>query len=340
MISQISGVIIFILMIGVPTFAQGTIDEYGNYHPTEDAIARNKRIGELLQYPTVISLRLLSQRRDGLKEEPSTTPSPYSAGQGIHFELFLTQNASENIVVPTSAWPYREYRPELIRDGDMVPYTEAAKAEVEKSEKEAPSGLMGITTLIPGREILWSYVRLEDWYKSPLKIGHYQLIVRKRFTRNGDWVESNPVTFDVIVPLTNRAQREAAELVAVGDRLVKSFEANWPKLKHEVGTPIEGSGDVALHNWRSEEMGIGVTIVRYPSEEKAGQSIKEFAHDMRSVNAVPEDAEEAYSTTGHRNSVVIRKANFLFYVAVVCKNSADESATIKEVRKLAVKATK
>lgn len=191
-------VVFLVPLLSVFASAQGTIDEYGNYHPTEDAIAKNKRIGELLQYPTVISLRLLSQKRDGLKEEPSTTPSPYSAGQRIHFELFLTQNTSEDIVVPTSAWPYREYRPELIRDGDVVPYTEGAKAEVEKSEKEAPSGLMGITTLIPGREILWSYVRLEDWYESPLKLGHYQLIVRKRFARHGEWTESNPVTFDVI----------------------------------------------------------------------------------------------------------------------------------------------
>jgi hypothetical protein len=31
----------------------------------------------------------------------------------------------------------------------------------------------------------------------PLRPGHYQLSVRKRFTGDGDWVQSNPVTFDV-----------------------------------------------------------------------------------------------------------------------------------------------
>lgn len=201
MLRQSVLLIILVLTVGGSSFAQGTIDKYGNYHPSEAELAKNKRIAELLQHPTAISVRLVSQRRDGLKEEPSTTPSPYTVGQRIHFELFLTQNSSEDIVLPSSAWPYREYRPHLIRDGDIVPYTKAAQDEVEKSEKEALSGSAGLSTIRPGREILSNYVHLEDWYESPLKPGHYQLIVRKRFTRNGDWIESNPVTFDVIAPL-------------------------------------------------------------------------------------------------------------------------------------------
>jgi hypothetical protein len=198
MLRQSALIIILVLMIGGSSFAQGTIDKHGNYHPSEDELAKNKRIGQLLQHPTAISLRLVSQRRDGLKEEPSTTPSPYTVGQRIHFELFLTQNSSEDIVLPSSAWPYREYRPELLRDGDLVPYTKDAQQQVEKSDKEPASGSMGMSTLKPAREYLSNYVHLEDWYDSPLKPGHYQLIVRKRFVLNGDWVESNPVTFDVI----------------------------------------------------------------------------------------------------------------------------------------------
>jgi hypothetical protein len=198
MLRQSVLLIILVLTVGGSSFAQGTIDKYRNYHPSEAELAKNKRIAELLQHPTAISLRLVSQRRDGLKEEPSTTPSPYMVDQRIHFELFLTQNSSEEIVLPSSAWPYGEYSPQLIRDGDIVPYTKAAKDEVEKSEKEAPSGSAGLSTIRPGREILSNYVHLEDWYESPLKPGHYQLIVRKRFTKNGDWIESNPVTFEVI----------------------------------------------------------------------------------------------------------------------------------------------
>ena len=132
------------------------------------------------------------------KEGPSTTPSPYTVDQWIHFELFLTQNSAEEIMLQSSGWPYHEYHPELIRDGDLVPYTKDAEQQVDKSEKEHFSGSMGVSTLSPAHEYLSNYVHIEDWYESPLKPGHYQLIVRKRFVWNGDWSESNPVTFDVV----------------------------------------------------------------------------------------------------------------------------------------------
>src|SRR5256885_10975651 len=108
MFSQISRVIIFILMIGVSAFAQGTIDKYGNFHPTEEQLAKNKRMGELLRNPTFITLRLASFRRYHPPEEPSTTPTPYSVDEWIHFELFLTQNSAEEIVIKSSWWPYGE----------------------------------------------------------------------------------------------------------------------------------------------------------------------------------------------------------------------------------------
>ena len=186
-----------VLLIAAPVASQGTIDKYGNFHPTEDTIARNKRMGELLQHPTFILLRLVSQKRNNVKEEPTTTPAPYSSDERIHFELFLTQNSSEDITFTESSWPYANYRPELIRDGDPVPYTDKAQKNIEAPEKETFTGSTGISTISPGKERFWTDVRIEDWYDSPLKPGRYQLTVKKRFTRNGDWVESNPVTFVV-----------------------------------------------------------------------------------------------------------------------------------------------
>jgi hypothetical protein len=53
---------------------------------------------------------------------------------------------------------------------------------------------------------------MEDWYE-PLAVGRYQLIVRKRFAGDGDWVESNPVVFDV-------RQRRAAAPIPNGVRLI------------------------------------------------------------------------------------------------------------------------
>lgn len=199
------------MVIAGSSFAQGTIDQYGNFHPTGDALAKNKRMGELLQHPTFVLLRLASQKRNGSKEEPSTTPSPYTADERIHFELFLTQNSSEDITLTESWSPHAKYRPELICDGDPVAYSKKAQEVIDAPEKDAFSGSMGISTISPGQERLWTDVRIEDWY-APLKPGHYQLIVKKRFTRNGDWAESNPVTFDVIQSVEKRKQSSQAEL--------------------------------------------------------------------------------------------------------------------------------
>lgn len=164
----------------------------GDQQPTEAEKAVNRRRGEVLLRPMAITLRLAAMGR-----EPRTTPPPYTVDDWMHFELFITQNSIEDLVIWNYLWPYREYRPELIRDGDPVPYTKYAEENLERVEREPPEGSMASSTLKPSREYLANYVKLEDWYDSPLKPGHYQLVVRKRFTLKGDWVESNSVTFDV-----------------------------------------------------------------------------------------------------------------------------------------------
>jgi hypothetical protein len=96
--------------------------------------------------------------------------------------------------------PFYEYRPELNRDGDIVAYTEQAKKNLERAKKGPPDGSMAMIELMPKREYFSALVTLEDWYEFPLKPGHYQLTVRKQFVPDGDYVESNPITFDVVSP--------------------------------------------------------------------------------------------------------------------------------------------
>src|ERR1044071_2744185 len=55
MLRQISYAAIFGLIIGVSTFAQGTIDKYGNFHPTEEQLAKIKRMGELFRDANIIT---------------------------------------------------------------------------------------------------------------------------------------------------------------------------------------------------------------------------------------------------------------------------------------------
>ena len=165
MFSQISRAIIFVLMIEVPTFAQGTVDKDGVFRPTEEEIANNKRIIELWRHPTFVTLRLASTRREIPDEEPTTTPAPYANDQRMYFQLFITQSSGEDLMIAKRGGPFFEYRPELIRDGDAFPYSREAQEEVARAEREvAPRyGSVSTTKLISGREALLGLVDLETW---------------------------------------------------------------------------------------------------------------------------------------------------------------------------------
>src|SRR6266536_5336478 len=109
----------------------------------------------------------------------------------------------------------------------------------------------------------------------------------------------------IFIPLTARGQSKCSKLMAVEEKLVRSLSESKPTWKHEETRPIEGSADVAIHRWVSEDVSVRVTIVRYSSVEKAQESISDFAHHMRSTNAAREDGDEAYSIAGRNNSIVI-----------------------------------
>jgi hypothetical protein len=86
--------------------------------------------------------------------------------------------------------------PELIGNGETVPYAKKAVGNVKRAEGGPPPGSGAPVTLEPGREIQANHIRLDDWYES-LPPGEYKLTVRRRFAWDGDWVESNPVYFEV-----------------------------------------------------------------------------------------------------------------------------------------------
>jgi len=192
------GVCGFVLSFAFSASPQGTTDQPGAYHPTEEEItAANKRRAEQLRHPTFISLRLISRSRDISREEPSTTPSPYSVGDSISFQLLITQYLSEDLILGNLMSPYYEYRPELYKDADLLPYSKQVQEKIALAESRAPSGSVIMAQLAPGHETKWAVVDVQYWY-GPLAPGHYQLVVRKQFAYKGDWAESNPVTFDVI----------------------------------------------------------------------------------------------------------------------------------------------
>jgi hypothetical protein len=185
---------VIMLVLTVVVFAQGTIDKNGVNYPTEEELARRKRVAEILQHPTFITLRLLSSPRDLPREESTDAPAPYRVKDWIGFRLLVSQNLFEEIPVAKFKWPYAEIRPVLMRGRDIIPYSKQAEAAVERAEE-----LFGPAfelKLKAGAEYELQDIHLDDWY-DPLPPGRYELTVRRRFDWQGDWLTSTPVYFEV-----------------------------------------------------------------------------------------------------------------------------------------------
>jgi len=236
---KILNIFAVLLGMGLSAFSQSN-DQNRVIYPTQEQIDKYNRLVELLKHPKFITLRLASTRRDSPSEEPSTTPSPYIANQWMNFQLFITQDSAEKLVLTTSSGGvYGAYRPELIRDGDMVPYSQEVATSIEKSERETPNGSTRSRALEPRHEYSLGFVALESWYDSPLKPGHYQLTVRKRFTQDGDWVESNPVTFDVLPRKAPTATPEGFRIRLFPDGAKAKYQDQPYKLSYDVGVAVE-----------------------------------------------------------------------------------------------------
>jgi hypothetical protein len=277
-----------VLSLAITALGQGSRDKNGVYQPSEEEIAKNRRIAELLQHPTFITLRLASSRRDIPNEGSSATPSSYTEDQRMNFELFITQNSSETLVIGSSGGVYYQYRPKLIRDGDVVAYSKEAQEQVERAEREGgpPYGSSFSRTLVPGRESRAYLVSLDSWYESPLRPGHYELTVRKKFAWNGDWVESNPVTFDVIPRKATSAIPASVNIRLVPDESKPSLLTKPYHLGYDQGIAVELVND--------SDVRVPITVIdRYyghrPQLIKGGKLVPYSDESAKLVDAKEKD---------------------------------------------------
>ena len=164
----------------------------------------SNRLNELLRHPTFVTLRVKCSSKDR-PGELTDAPPPYKEKEFISCQLFITQNSSEQIMIWNELNPFYQYRVDLIRDGDVVSYSKEAKAGIETAERQPPSGSSAPLIMEVGREYSLRAINLEDWYGS-LHPGRYQFMIRRRFVWDGDWVQSNPVIFEI-------ATREPAESI-------------------------------------------------------------------------------------------------------------------------------
>ena len=163
---------------------------------TNQDLTATTRLIELLRRPSHITLRLSMPPNDQEKQ--------YYEKAFISFEVFMTQNSSESLTIWEEANPYYQCRPELTRNGEIVPYTKEGQKGAQIADTQPYNGSARLFVMKPGQEYTLPPINLDDWYQ-PLEPGRYQLIVRRRFVWDGDWVESNPILFDVLPEKTARS---------------------------------------------------------------------------------------------------------------------------------------
>ena len=163
-------------------------------HMMEIAQRRN----DSLKHPDFIKLKIVPENSQQDYDEKRI--EVYRAGSALNFKLLMTNTQAESFGV-YAADVYQQMRPRLTRDGQLLAYqvTHQVKASSMVSESDR------LLTRVQGR-----YIRLEPdetrslglidlnkWY-SPLKPGIYELVIKSRFHREGQWIESAPLTFKIV----------------------------------------------------------------------------------------------------------------------------------------------
>lgn len=218
-------IVLSVLMLGLTlsVLAQSTLDQQGTARPSEQVVIAHNRLLDLLRHPTFVTLRLACRPKH--RPELTDAPPPYQEKQSISCQSFIRQDSSEQIMIWNEANSYYQYRPELMRDGQILPYIEKAKEGVERADRKPPSGSSAPLIMESGREYSLHQVDLDFWYGS-LRPGRYQLTLRKQFVWEGDWVQSNPVIFEV-------EARKAAEPIPDGVTVRLAPSGLQPSLETE-----------------------------------------------------------------------------------------------------------
>lgn len=122
---------------------------------------------------------------------------PYHLCKKPLFKILVTNNSNSQIWVLTFD-TYYQNRPQLYRDGKLVPYRKDTAKLVESKDRDpVPVSIHG-GILNPGATEEIAALRLIDWYEL-LQPGSYKLINRHRFAIRGAWtIDSEALLFDVL----------------------------------------------------------------------------------------------------------------------------------------------
>ncbi|HEX8846955.1 MAG TPA: hypothetical protein VF791_20095 [Pyrinomonadaceae bacterium] len=149
---------------------------------------------ERLKNPTFAQIELLPRLLES-SENPEELSKPYKVGDKIFFRLLITNTSSEDVSFSVANPSYYN-RPQLLRDGEVVPYR-AGLVELLKWKERTPGNESVRGTTLRPHETDTVIIEMKDWYE-PLQPGRYLLTVKRRFIWRGEWIESSSLTFEVV----------------------------------------------------------------------------------------------------------------------------------------------
>jgi hypothetical protein len=118
----------------------------------------------------------------------------YKAGDNICIRLVFTNTSDERVFYTLSDSLMRT-RPQLYKEGNLVPYRRKVSEFIERGEKSYVS-MRSIPVGLEPNEFKSVLLSLGDWYQ-PLPEGHYRLVIKRQFIAGGEWAEAPAVEFSV-----------------------------------------------------------------------------------------------------------------------------------------------
>ena len=123
---------------------------------------------------------------------------PLHVGSKVRVKVIVRNDSDERIMVRTVD-PYYQDRPQLFRNGKLIPYR-AKIAELVRAKDASPEfvSLNHFVSVNPYSSADLEELDLNDWY-GLLEPGSYRLINRYRLDIDGPWTaDSEPLLFEVV----------------------------------------------------------------------------------------------------------------------------------------------
>lgn len=124
----------------------------------------------------------------------------FKSGEYVDVGIVMTNAGIEPLKVCAYSNPYYQNRPDLLRDGKQLAYSERTSELVTQSDRGTceVTRVPDVVDLKPHAPLRVPSIQLQEWY-GPLKPGQYKLTIKRTFAccADGALKPSNEISFEV-----------------------------------------------------------------------------------------------------------------------------------------------